>query len=155
MRPSTDPRYRAPAHCRDGYAELTLGALSKAANLPLSTSIAMRRPAFAHGGVHAPDRSGRARCVARMTDADPPRERLFDLLMARFEAMLQEKDMLRVVQRDLRRVPGDALLIAPAMIRAMRWMAEAAGLSTAGLRGAARVRALAAAMQRPAGLARR
>jgi len=49
------------------------------------------------------------------------------------------------VQKDLRRVPGEALLIAPALIRAMRWMAEAAGLSTAGLRGAARIRALAAA----------
>jgi hypothetical protein len=64
--------------------------------------------------------------------------------MARFEASLQEKDMLRVVQKDLRRVPGEALLLAPALIRAMRWMAEAAGLPTSGLRGAARIRALAA-----------
>lgn len=130
----------------EGYASLSMGALARAARLPLATIYR-----------HTPDRAALIAAFIRRTDlnvlealpewseADSPRERLFDLLMARFDHLLQEKDMLRVVQRALRRLPGEALRIAPAVIRAMRWMAEAAGLPTGGLRGAARIRALAAA----------
>jgi AcrR family transcriptional regulator len=128
-----------------GYATLTMGALAKAANLPLSTlyRYAPDRPSLMAGFMRRVDLKV-LDALPEWSEADPPRDRLFDLLMARFEASLQEKDMLRVVQKDLRRVPGEALLLAPALIRAMRWMAEAAGLPTSGLRGAARIRALAA-----------
>ena len=130
----------------EGYAALTMGALARAAKLPLAVIYRHTpdRPALMAAFIRRID----LKVLERLPDwseADSPRERLFDLLMARFDQLLQEKDMLRVMQKDLRRMPGEALLMAPVLIRAMRWMAEAAGLPTGGLKGAARVRALAAA----------
>ena len=129
-----------------GYAGLTMGALARAAGLPLAAVYRMApdRPALMAAFMRRIDLAV-LEALPEWTEADPPRDRLFDLLMARFDALLREKDMLRVVQKDLRRLPGEALLLLPALVRAMRWMAEAAGLPTGGLKGAARVRALAGA----------
>jgi AcrR family transcriptional regulator len=72
------------------------------------------------------------------------RDRLFDLLMSRFDAMKPHREGLRAL---LRHVPGDpatALALGCATRRSMRWMLQAAGVSTAGLRGALRVRGLIA-----------
>jgi AcrR family transcriptional regulator len=130
----------------EGYAALSMGALARAAKLPLATLYRYTpdRPALMAAFIRRVDLKV-LEALPEWSEADAPRERLFDLLMARFDQLVQDKDMLRVVQTDLRRLPGEALLIMPAGIRAMRWMAEAAGLPVGGLKGAARVRALAAA----------
>jgi ubiquinone biosynthesis protein COQ9 len=73
-----------------------------------------------------------------------PRDRLFDLLMSRFEAMKPHRSGLRAV---LRHLPGDPALVVAlscATRRSMRWMLQAAGISTAGLPGELRVRGLVA-----------
>src|SRR5580698_2244164 len=65
----------------------------------------------------------------------PPRDRLFDLLMSRFDAMKPHRSGLRAL---LRRMPGDPALVLAlscATGRSMRWMLQAAGVSTVGLRG--------------------
>ena len=74
----------------------------------------------------------------------PPRDRLFDLLMSRFDAMKAHRSGLRAL---LRHLPGDPALVVAlscATRRSMRWMLQAAGISTAGLRGELRVRGLVA-----------
>jgi AcrR family transcriptional regulator len=74
----------------------------------------------------------------------PARDRLFDLVMSRFDAMKPHRSGLRAL---LRHLPGDpplALLLGCATRRSMRWMLQAAGISTAGLRGGLRVRGMVA-----------
>jgi AcrR family transcriptional regulator len=57
---------------------------------------------------------------------DPPRDRLFDLLMRRFDALAPHRDALKSMLRDSLGDPA-ALLAAPALINSMSWMLEAAG----------------------------
>ncbi len=70
------------------------------------------------------------------------RERLFDLLMRRFDALQPHRPALRSMLRGSLGDPA-ALLAAPALLRSMAWMLEAAGIGAAGWRGALRVHVLA------------
>jgi AcrR family transcriptional regulator len=126
-----------------GYDGLTMPALARAAGVPLATLYK-----------HVPDRVALLAAFIQRVDlavlesmaaADgegAPRDHVFDLLMARFEAAAADKPMMRVIHHDIRRHPGEALRLAPCLLNAMRWMAETAGLSVEGLTGAARLRAL-------------
>ena len=64
--------------------------------------------------------------------------------MRRFDALKPHRAALKAIARDLGGDPPTALCSAPAFLRSMAWMLEAAGLSSAGMRGRLRVRALAA-----------
>ncbi|MGH6718577.1 MAG: TetR family transcriptional regulator [Alphaproteobacteria bacterium] len=74
--------------------------------------------------------------------AEPPRDRLFDVLMRRFDALAPHKDAVRaLVSARL----ADPLALAAALCRtagAMGWMLEAARIPTGGARGRLRVKAL-------------
>ena len=93
--------------------------------------------------------------LARRTDAavlaapadadDAPRDRLFDVLMRRFDALLPYRDGLKRIARDLGRLQLEALPAGLALPRSMGWMLEAAGIPAAGLRGALRSRVLGVA----------
>jgi AcrR family transcriptional regulator len=72
------------------------------------------------------------------------RDKLFDLLMRRFDALQAHRAGVIALLRALPSEPPMALLLACATQRSMRWMAQAAGVSTAGLRGELRVRGLVA-----------
>jgi AcrR family transcriptional regulator len=74
-----------------------------------------------------------------------PRDRVFDLLMRRFDALLPYKPALAVLARELPRDPASALCAGAALLGSMRWMLEAAGIATGGLAGALAVRLTAAA----------
>ena len=74
---------------------------------------------------------------------ESPRDRLFDVLMRRFDALKAQRAALKVIARELGSDPPTALCSAPAFLRSMTWMLEAAGLSSAGIRGRFRVRVLA------------
>jgi AcrR family transcriptional regulator len=72
------------------------------------------------------------------------RDRLFDVIMRRFDALAPRKPAIAAMLRDL---PGDPLAAVPTLARlalSMRWMLEAAGLSASGLQGVLRVKGLAA-----------
>jgi len=71
-----------------------------------------------------------------------PRERLFDLLMRRFDALQPHRPALRSMLRGSLGDPA-ALLAAPALLRSMAWMLEAAGIGAAGWRGVLRIHVLA------------
>lgn len=77
--------------------------------------------------------------------ADSPRDRLFDVLMRRFDALRPSRDGLKRIARDLGRLQLDALPAGLALPRSMRWMLEAGGIPATGLRGALRARVLSVA----------
>jgi ubiquinone biosynthesis protein COQ9 len=70
------------------------------------------------------------------------RDRLFDSLMRRFDVLQSHREGVLAVMRDLPRDPPTALLLALATRRGMRWILQAAGVSTTGLKGELRVRGL-------------
>ena len=82
------------------------------------------------------------RAVLAGGDADmveePPRERLFDVLMRRIEALAPYKEAVRSVLRSARRDPPLALALNAMAVRSQTWMLEAAGINAAGPRGALR-----------------
>jgi AcrR family transcriptional regulator len=87
------------------------------------------------------------RTVLSGGDADmaeePARERLFDVLMRRIEALAPHKEAIRSLLRSLRRHPGLALAVNGLAVRSQRWMLTAAGLDSAGPPGALRAQGLA------------
>jgi len=77
--------------------------------------------------------------------AERPRDRLFDLLMRRFDTLRPHKPALEVLRRELPADPMTVLCAGAWLLRSMRWMLEAADISTAGLRGALAVKLTGAA----------
>ena len=69
---------------------------------------------------------------------EPPRDRLFDVLMRRLEAMAPYRDAMRSMMRSARRNPPLALALNAMAVRSQSWMLEAAGISAAGPHGALR-----------------
>ena len=76
--------------------------------------------------------------AAADTDADDetPRDRLFDILMQRFDALQPYRPALAALARDLPKDPATALTVARNLRRSMAWMAAAAKLPTNGIQGA-------------------
>ena len=63
---------------------------------------------------------------------EPPRERLFDIMLSRFDMLAPHKEAVRSIAGSFRERPGDALLWNPAATRSMGWMLEAAAYRRAG-----------------------
>jgi AcrR family transcriptional regulator len=81
-------------------------------------------------------------------ESDPPegaaRDRLFDLVMRRFDLLLPHREGLRSILRATGRDPLAAACGARSLARAMATTLEAAGISAAGLAGLLRVKGLSA-----------
>lgn len=73
---------------------------------------------------------------------EAPRDRLFDVLMRRFEVLTPHKDALRRITDDLRSSPVDHLALAGSGLRSMQWMMAGAGVETPGLKGLVQINAL-------------
>jgi ubiquinone biosynthesis protein COQ9 len=72
------------------------------------------------------------------------RDKLFDVIMRRIDALQAHRAGVNVVLRQLPAMPPLALLLGLATERSMRWLLDACGVSTAGIAGALRVRGLVA-----------
>jgi AcrR family transcriptional regulator len=87
------------------------------------------------------------RAVLHSEDADmaeePPRERLFDVLMRRIEALAPHKEAVRSLARSAARNPGLAIALNSLAVRSQQWMLTAAGMSAAGPKGMMRAQGLA------------
>ncbi len=79
---------------------------------------------------------------------ESPRERLFDVLMRRLEAMAPYREGLREAIAWLRRTPAAALAMNQAAMNSMRFMLEAAGVEAQGAGGAVKLQGLALAWGR-------
>ncbi len=64
-----------------------------------------------------------------------PRDRLFDMLMRRFDVLQAHREGVLAFLRYLPTDPALTLLLARATQRSMRWMLEGAGISARGFRG--------------------
>ncbi len=73
-----------------------------------------------------------------------PRERLFDILMYRFEALQAHRGGVLALIAALRTDPATAALLYGATLRSMAWLLQAAGIPTSGITGMLRVHGLLA-----------
>ncbi len=81
---------------------------------------------------------------ASLDPEETVRDRLFDLLMRRFDALKPHRTALASIRRAGRRDPMMALVLGPGLMRSMAAMLEAAGVSGRGLPGLVRQNALLA-----------
>ncbi len=130
----------------EGWRDLSLAAIAEAAELPILRvyrTFGSKR-AILRGILRRIDEAALAEPPAA-EPAERPRDRLFDLLMRRFDTLQPYKPALEVLRREL---PGDPVTVfcaGASLVRSMRWMLEAADISTAGFRGALAVKLTAAA----------
>ena len=88
----------------------------------------------------------RAVLSADLTDVEeePPRERLFDVLMRRLELLAPHREAVRSLMRSARRNPPLALALNGLAVRSQQWMLTAAGIGASGPVGMIRAQGLAA-----------
>ena len=82
--------------------------------------------------------------MGKAPDGETVRDRLFDVLMSRFDALNPHKDAIRAILRDIPREPPLGLFLVCRAKSSMRWMLEAAGVSCGGLLGKLREKGLLA-----------
>jgi AcrR family transcriptional regulator len=88
------------------------------------------------------DRAVLAADLSDMAD-EPPRERLFDVLMRRLEVMAPHREAVRSLLRSATRNPPLALALNGLTVRSQQWMLAAAGITASGPRGMLRAQGLA------------
>lgn len=127
-----------------GWHGLTLRAVAAEAGLPLAE---LRRQAASPMQILAAHQRALDAAVLEGTVDDlgsTPRDRLFDVLMRRLDALQPDRAGVTRLMRDLPRAPLLALWLAPRNAASMAWMLEAAGLDAAGPGGMLRVQGLGA-----------
>jgi AcrR family transcriptional regulator len=126
-----------------GWRDTTLGDIAVAAKLPLAD-------------IHAvyPSKAAILAAFSREIDAEvlsgedpeladqPPRDRLFDVVMRRFDALAPHKEAVRSIVRGTACDPAAALCGACTLATSMAWMLEVAAIGTSGFSGLARIKGL-------------
>jgi len=74
---------------------------------------------------------------------EPPRERIFDVLMRRLEILAPHREAVRSLLRSASRNPPLAMAFNGLAVRSQQWMLTAAGIGSAGPRGMVRAQGLA------------
>jgi AcrR family transcriptional regulator len=88
------------------------------------------------------DRAVLAQDLSDMAEEEP-RERLFDVLMRRLEAMAPHREAIRSLLRSAGRNPPLALALNGLAVRSQQWMLAAAQIKTSGPGGVLRAQGLA------------
>jgi hypothetical protein len=119
---------------REGWSAVSVAAAAREAGLALDRA----RLRFAGVGaiLRGFGRRADALALADALDSGPVRERLFDVVMRRFDALQAHRAGVLALLRHLPGDPAAALLLAAETTRSMGWMLEGAGVRAAGLRGA-------------------
>lgn len=130
-----------------GWLSLSLGAVAQAAGLPLAALYRQypSKLALLRGFAARVDGEMLAALGGETAGETSVKDRLFEVLMARFDALAPYKDAMRVLLRELPRDPLAALCFAESgLARSLDWALAAAQLDAASLRGALRRKALGA-----------
>ena len=129
-----------------GWREVTLAEIARAAGASLAETYRV-----------LPSRSAVLDAFTRRIDAEVlsadaveedserPRDRIFDVLMRRFDALQRHRQAVASILGDSMRDPFAMAASTPQFLRSMRWMGEAAGLQMDGIGGAMRTKAIALA----------
>ena len=105
------------------------------------------RGAILDGFVRRIDQEVLAASFEDMAD-QPPRERLFDVLMSRLDALGPHRAALKSLIRSAARDPALGLSLNAMAVRSQVWMLAAAGIDASGLRGSVAAQTLTAAFMR-------
>lgn len=131
---------------REGWRRLSMAAIAAEADLPIlrlyrafSSKRAILRAFF-----RRIDEAVLAAPLEAAAD-ERPRDRVFDLLMRRFDALGPYRAALEVLGRELPSDPLAALGAGARLLCSIAWMLEAAGISAGGLGGVVAVKLTAAA----------
>ncbi len=125
-----------------GWADVSLVEAAQEAGLDLArvrarfpgrTAVLMRFGSQADGAA-----------LAGAATQGTPRERLFDVLMNRFEALQAHRGGVLALLAALRTDPGTSLLLYGATLRSMVWLLEGAAVPASGLLGKLRAHGLLA-----------
>jgi AcrR family transcriptional regulator len=92
--------------------------------------------------IKAIDRAVLAADLSDMAE-EPPRERLFDVLMRRLEVLAPHREAIRSLLRSGRHNPPLALALNGLAVRSQQWMLTAAEINASGPRGMVRAQGLA------------
>lgn len=133
-----------------GWRAVTLVAVAAEAGVPLSR-LYRCIPSRTHLLVtvsRIADEAVLAESGAPPAGGEAARDRLFDVIMRRFDALLPFRDGLAAVVRELPREPWTAAGLAAAVASSMSWMLRAAGIDADGATAPLRAVGLAALYSR-------
>jgi AcrR family transcriptional regulator len=128
-----------------GWRGLTFTDIVATSGVPLADAyrVYQSKMGVLLGVIGATDRS-----LLESLDQEPldgsPRDRLFDLIMRRFDQHSEHKAAFSALLRDLRHHPLEALCVTARVERSMALLLDLAGVPGSGLRGLLRVKALGA-----------
>jgi AcrR family transcriptional regulator len=131
---------------RHGWRAVSLAAVAEEAGLPILQVYRLfpSRTAILCGLLRRIDEAVLAAPVEAAAD-ERPRDRVFDLLMRRFDALQPYRGALSALRRDLPGDPVTALAAGAALLCSMRLMLEAAGIACHGIGGVLAVKLTTAA----------
>jgi ubiquinone biosynthesis protein COQ9 len=125
-----------------GWRDLSLGEIAAGAGVPLAE---LRKEFQSKAQILAAFSRALDIAVIEKFPAPGPdvaRDRLFDVLLTRFELMQPYKAAIRAILEDLRASPGEALAQMRPALKSQYWMLAAAGINGEGGTGLLRVQGL-------------
>lgn len=130
----------------DGWRRVSLAAVAEAAGLPILRVYRTfpSKAAILCGFSRRLDEAVLASPVEVEPD-ERPRDRIFDLLMRRFDALQPYKQALAKLRRELPFDPPAALAVGGSLLHSIAWMLEAAGTPATGIGGVIATKLTAAA----------
>ncbi|MGL5446913.1 MAG: TetR/AcrR family transcriptional regulator [Rhabdaerophilum sp.] len=143
--PKGDPRNRAiealmALAAEESWDTISLSAIAEKADLSLGEmrDLVPSKGALLGSFVRRIDRVVLDGTGKDMAD-EAPRERVLDVMMRRFDALLPYRDALRSITRGMERDPLGLLALNQQGLNSWRYMLEAAGIETSGAMGAMKV----------------
>jgi len=125
-----------------GWADVNIAEAARDAGLPLAQVRARfpgRGAVLLRFGVMADQAA-----LAAGSNEPSPRERLFDMVMSRFDALQQHRAGILQLLRAMRTDPGTSMLLYGATLRSMKWLLDGASIPSTGIVGGLRVHGLLA-----------
>lgn len=129
-----------------GWREVTLRSIATEAAVPFAELYATFPTKVAIVGAFLADIDRQVLAgVEEPPDPDETvRDRLFDTMMRRYDALRPHRDVVAALAEGVARDPLAALALRPALLRSMAAVLEASGLTAEGFVGALRQKSLAA-----------
>ena len=126
-----------------GWRDLSMAEIAEAAGVPLAEALKVTPSKTAI--LSAFSQKIDAKVLNEVEDEvsdEPARDRLFDVLMSRYDLLWPYRPALRAILGDLPTDPGALVGAMSPALESVQWMLEAADIDTSGGRGAIRVRAI-------------
>ncbi len=129
-----------------GYGDVSLRDVGEAAGLGMAELYRLfpDKLALVAGFMARIDGEVLAGTPETLDPEETVRDRLFDMLMRRFDALKPHRPALNAIRRAGLRDPLMTLVLGPSLMRSMAAMLEAAGAASQGVRGLMRQHGLAA-----------